>query len=419
MKNSKIVILTIIIVIISTLTQCNRASKHNGITSEIADTFNLIIYEEAEEKLKKDYLVSDIMPYYSEGLWGYADKEKDIIIKCEYNSCGFFSEGMAWVKKNNKYGYIDTTGVLKIDFIYSNARNFKNGVAPAKRDRYWGFIDSSGNTVTPFLFEDYSIDDEGNIFVLQNNQWGTMDKSGKQLILPIYSNIFHFKDGYAIVKRKYKKGVIDKTGKELIECLHNDIIYAGNETFIIIRKPKYNEMYYGLLNNKGEEIIHQIYDELIAVNEKGIIARKDNLYGLLSYSNDTLIDFVYSNIRNGNTNLLAVNGGKWRFVNLQGDTILPFIYNDAFAFWNGLAKVKKDYKFGVINSKGETIIPFEYDKIEDADNNIFRIYKGEKYGFATTEGKIISECIYDAIDYYESCRFNNIKFGSFINGPSI
>ncbi len=40
-----------------------------------------------------------------------------------------FREGLAVVKKNNKWGYVDNTGTIKIPLVYDKAHGFINGVA--------------------------------------------------------------------------------------------------------------------------------------------------------------------------------------------------------------------------------------------------------------------------------------------------
>ena len=53
--------------------------------------------------------------------------------------------------------------------------------------------------------------------------------------------------------------------------------------------------------------------------------------------------------------------GKWGFINQKGEQIIPFLYDDASYFTEGLALVKKGDKYGYINDKNETVLPFIYD----------------------------------------------------------
>ncbi|MFC2427333.1 MAG: WG repeat-containing protein, partial [Capnocytophaga leadbetteri] len=53
--------------------------------------------------------------------------------------------------------------------------------------------------------------------------------------------------------------------------------------------------------------------------------------------------------------------GKWGFINQKGEQIIPFLYDDASYFTEGLALVKQGAKYGYINDKNETVFPFIYD----------------------------------------------------------
>lgn len=52
---------------------------------------------------------------------------------------------------------------------------------------------------------------------------------------------------------------------------------------------------------------------------------------------------------------------KCGYVDSEGKTVIPFIYEDAMPFRNGKAWVQKDGKWGIINAKGETVMDFLFD----------------------------------------------------------
>ena len=58
-----------------------------------------------------------------------------------------FKEGLAVVKKNNKWGYVDKTGTVKIPLIYDKAYGFINGVAWVVQNGKNRYINKNGNCV--------------------------------------------------------------------------------------------------------------------------------------------------------------------------------------------------------------------------------------------------------------------------------
>lgn len=59
---------------------------------------------------------------------------------------------------------------------------------------------------------------------------------------------------------------------------------------------------------------------------------------------------------------VMADDGKWGFINKSGREVIPFIYEEATSFSEGIAGVKVDNKWGYINKKGETIISYKYEK---------------------------------------------------------
>lgn len=58
-----------------------------------------------------------------------------------------FKEGLAVVKKNNKWGYVDANGTVKIPLIYDKAYGFINGVAWVVQNGKNRYINKNGACV--------------------------------------------------------------------------------------------------------------------------------------------------------------------------------------------------------------------------------------------------------------------------------
>ena len=58
-------------------------------------------------------------------------------------------------------------------------------------------------------------------------------------------------------------------------------------------------------------------------------------------------------------------GVVWGYENANGEMVIPARYKQAYAFENGVARVKASNDlFGLINEKGEELLPLEYDHID-------------------------------------------------------
>ncbi|MCL1854665.1 MAG: WG repeat-containing protein [Clostridia bacterium] len=90
---------------------------------------------------------------YSTGksLYGFIDRTGSVIIEPEWDYAAPFSEGLAFVTKDegkgDKRGFIDRAGNVVSEPQWDEADSFSNGLARVKKDGKWGFIDREGNVV--------------------------------------------------------------------------------------------------------------------------------------------------------------------------------------------------------------------------------------------------------------------------------
>ena len=78
----------------------------------------------------------------------------------------------------------------------------------------------------------------------------------------------------------------------------------------------------------------------------------------------------------------------------------PFIY-DSLAFNDNIATVELNGKYGFINTKGTVLIPFEYDNALKFKNGLAPIYtKSEGWGFIDKIGKEVIRCKYNNVHHF-------------------
>ena len=85
--------------------------------------------------------------------------------------------------------------------------------------------------------------------------------------------------------------------------------------------------------------------------------------------------------------ILKVFGGKWGFVNIQGEEIIPCQYQAVESFSEGLAAVKLKYKCGFIDKTGAQIIPCKYDDVNSFSEGLAVVYSRNRCGFIDKSGQ--------------------------------
>ena len=59
----------------------------------------------------------------------------------------------------------------------------------------------------------------------------------------------------------------------------------------------------------------------------------------------------------------AAKDGKWGLLDNKGNVLTEFIYQGAYDFTNGYARVMLNDKVGVVNKTGKLIVPIEYKSL--------------------------------------------------------
>ncbi len=103
-----------------------------------------------------------------------------------------------------------------------------------------------------------------------------------------------------------------------------------------------------------------------------------------------------------NSLIAKEDNGKWGFVDNNGKTVIPFIYDYAEDFSEGLAAVRQNYSWGYIDPSGKTIIPFEYAGAWDFINGLAPVYKDNLWGFINKDGNLIIEYQYTNLSLSEN-----------------
>lgn len=185
-------------------------------------------YYNANISLYKAQGYDDILPF-SEGLaavkkaekWGFIDKTGQVVIACEYEHVGTFTEGLAVVEKTGNFGFIDKKGQIAIPLQFNHAMSFVEGLASVKMGENYGFIDKTGKVIIPIHYHAAWHFSEGIAAVQRYNKWGFVDKTGTRITPLQYDLVQEFSEGFAAVMQENKWGFIDKAGDTQLPLLYD------------------------------------------------------------------------------------------------------------------------------------------------------------------------------------------------------
>ena len=83
----------------------------------------------------------------------------------------FNGEGYAAVKRGTMWGFINKDGEMIIEPMYEDARSFSNGYAAVKMNGKWGFINTQNELKIDYQFTDAKDFNEGGCVLVKGDKW--------------------------------------------------------------------------------------------------------------------------------------------------------------------------------------------------------------------------------------------------------
>lgn len=314
-------------------------SFSNGLAKAYYDNSNVLINELgkviviSEDKnidpfIDNDYDDNRIMfkEKNNEDLYGYINRNGEVVIEAQFQMAKGFREGLAPVQLvSGEWCYIDKNGQVLIKNNYVEASKFHNGIAKTRREsdksnteqtmRKDIFINHDGIEIKVYenidleyeYFTDFS---EERAFKLiwpresvdwtveeyddykWNSKWSLIDKSFNSVSQRQFQEVSDFVDGYAVVRVDDYYGVIDRDGEIIIPFEYDELKYS-NGIFLYS-----DDDLWGAINSRNEGIINPIYSYLYYDAYENFIYKKDNLYGLINKTGDISFPNIFNHIWN-------------------------------------------------------------------------------------------------------------------------
>lgn len=294
------------------------------------------------------------------GKYGFINKVGEMVIPCQYDGATVMKEGRAVVSINEKYGYIDSNNNQIVPCIYSDAFDFSEGMAAVANDEgLYGFIDKMGNVVIDFQFRDICYDgfSEGLISVEKYDKYGFIDKSGNEVIPFNYDFEATFHEGMALVERDQKYGFLNTKGEEIIPFIYSKIgengFYKGR-AFV----GKNNDSEWQIIDKEGN-VLKTIPIKTPHIYFSDGVARvngDNDKCGCIDIDGNLVVPYEYEDMDLASEGLVAVKKeGKWGFVDYKNQVVIPFVYQRASPFYDELADVAMDRKGGYMIDKTNSI----------------------------------------------------------------
>ena len=329
-----------------------------------------------------------LLPFLKGRLWGYINKNGDVVIDPQFHSASDFHEGLAHVSigKYPQFAdecFINTAGeyVLRFDFSH-HFGSFSEGLASVEVDDKRGFINKKGEFVIEPQYEFTYPFSEGFALVgdWREGPWGYCDDDGKFVYVPELNvgkeddiNKYWFIDttGEIAFGRWFESA---QDFSEGLACVDID----GEKVYI---------------NYSGEIVLEPGFDGAGPFSE-GMATVSTGEWptakvGFIDRTGECVIEPQYGSANQFSEGLTGVmvggwQDGKWGFINKEGEFVIEPVFDGVASFSEGLAVVRignwDTGKSGFINKKGEFVIEPVFDQARSFSNGLATVHVNADYG---------------------------------------
>ena len=203
-------------------------------------------------------------------LWGYADRDGELVVPERYADARPFHDGVAWVLRpqGRAWELIDTDGTLLVGESagYLAVGPFADGLAWVSRHSSggWFAIDRENRVVVAGGFDDVRAFHSG-LAPVRRHGWGAVDKYGRLVVQPKFvgfataltsgRHLDGFTDeGLAIVDVGDRKGVVDRLGQLVVPPVHAALLIHPVAFVIGDRGGRW-----GALDRQGQPLIELVH----------------------------------------------------------------------------------------------------------------------------------------------------------------
>lgn len=282
-----------------------------------------------------------------------------------------------YVKDKLLYGFVNREGEIVIQPKYYHATDFNDGLAIVEIDRLsdlWACI----NTDDEILFTlkaDYFIEgfSEGLAVTRYKNDYFFINRNGDKVFNKSFFYAHNFHNGLSVVKLNYqntKNSLINREGKIVLDTLYNFISDFNNG-----------------------------FAKIQINNQRGIIDTNFNVTYL-----DTVFHFGFTVNGNRNivSNLIPVTiNSKVGYIDLKGNVIINPIFDRGNDFYEGLASVSLGGKWGFIDTTWKFVIEPQFSNAGCFSEGLAPVHtefsiNGSYNSFIDKSGKV---AIQDTVKY--------------------
>lgn len=233
----------------------------------------------------------------------------------------------------------------------------------------------------------------------KDSLWGFCDSALKIVIPTEFESASIFSHcGISTVESNGKYRFLNKDGTFI-----NQSEYDRWSYFWLSITYAWKEDKVGLIDSVGNTLVPFVYDDIRFT--RGVIGlKKEGKWALFDYySGERKSRFKFEDVITRSSKLVGVKiKNKWGFASKKGKIKIKPKYDEVTGFSKlGLAGIKQNEFWGFIDFDGNPITKIEYSKIKNFQSEGAWVMKDKKWGLINSKGEIIIPFQYEAVSYFK------------------
>ncbi len=264
--------------------------------------------------------------------------------------------------------------------------------------------------ISPQYDEANPFQDNGLAIVSVDGRSGAIDRRNQYRVKPKFDSISPFTEGRAIAIDRDGFKVIDEQGSVLTAKAYS-FISPYRDGLAMASAPGSAAGPYGYLNLQGGEAIPFVYESAGDFKDgKAVVKVKDGEYALIGRDGNRLHTYnleYAGGLGEGLLTFKREKGGKYGYMNEQGEVVIAPQYVFAQPFRDGRAVVNMEWdlgdRYGLIDPKGEYVLKPQYNRLDQLGEHRLAVgypidasqpFIGSKYAIADDRGRFLTKPVF-------------------------
>lgn len=271
---------------------------------------------------------------------------------------------------------------------------------PFRKVNKWGYSNCAREIIIECVYDRANLFSEQLAAVCLDGKYGYIDKQGKIIIDFQYDYAEDFYNNFAVVKKLGKKGIINKKNQIQVEIKYDDLSFRRDGYYQFKENDKV-----GLLNSNLIEVFPHRFSDIGIFSEEGLASvRSSDTFGYIDRTAEVVIPYSFNSAEEFKNGVTVVDvEDEFYLINIDGNRVSDIYksldssqYDDQDLYRCS----KDDLYFGFIDKFGNQIIPLEYDDVGNFNEGLAWFCKDGKVGYIDKLNSVVINPQYaDASDF--------------------